>query len=365
MRRSAASPDLDMSSLLRWLQEEHVAGADLQKVVRRMPLPLFVKDGASRLLMMNPACEAMWGIRFADIAGSDGTGLYPPEQLRIYHEHDRLAFARGATIIEEAPLWHAGMMQLRWMITHKHPVYDDDGQPHLLIGSCLDITERRHRETALEQALAVARQAAGSQQDATERQHRRLTLDLREDLAQNLVALKLDLATLHARTGAAQPLLHQRAAQALSTLDASLAAVRDIINELHPATLELGLSAAVEWQLQQLGQRGTRCVLRVADDSATLDQQRSGALFHLIRQGLDYAAGQQPGTLEVELSLGRERLAVTITSAAPLSAANAEVLVAMRNRLTGLGGKLDLSRHSLRLIVPGQALSWAEGREVT
>lgn len=356
MRLSAASPDLDMSSLLRWLQEEHVAGADLQKVVRRMPLPLFVKDGASRLLMMNPACEAMWGIRFDDIAGTDGAGLYPPEQLRIYREHDRLAFARGTTIIEEAPLWHAGMRQLRWMITHKHPVYDDDGQPSLLIGSCFDITDRKHRETALEEALAATRQVARARQDATERLHQRLALGLREELAQNLVALKLDLATLHARTGATQPLLHQRAAQALSTLDASLAAVRHITNELHPATLELGLSAAVEWQLQQLERRhGAHCVLRVVDDSATLDQQRSGALFHVIRQGLEYAAGQRPEALEVELSLARERLAITIASAAPLSPAGAEVLAAMCHRLADLGGQLDLTRHSLRLIVPGRA----------
>lgn len=40
------------------------------------------------------------------------------------------------------------------------------------------------------------------EQEATESQHRRLALGMRDNLAQNLVALKLDITMLHARTGA-------------------------------------------------------------------------------------------------------------------------------------------------------------------
>lgn len=344
MRRSSASPDLDMRSLLKGLQEGHAAGADLQQVVALMPLPLFVKDGASRLMMMNPACEAMWGIRYADIAGTDGSGLYPPEQLRIYQEHDRLAFARGTTVVEEAPLWHAGMRQIRWMITHKHPIYDQDGQPHLLIGSCLDISEHKQREAALEDALALTRQVVGQQQLALQEQHRRLARGLREDLAQNLVALKLDIAGLDARSGA---LPHQRATQALSTLDASLAAVRDIVNELHPATLELGLYAAVEWKLQQLERRhGVRGTLRLLDDSATLDAQRVSTLFHLIQSGLDYLS-PQGGALQVELSLKPTQQIITLCNDA--AAPDAAALNALHVRLAALGGELHLTKGTLRI----------------
>jgi signal transduction histidine kinase len=54
------------------------------------------------------------------------------------------------------------------------------------------------------------------------------------------------------------------------------------INELHPVTLELGLSAAIEWQLQQMERRqGLECQLSMLDDSATLDQQQIDALFHI------------------------------------------------------------------------------------
>lgn len=358
MRRLIATPSAaEIRRLFSLLEHDSASGIDLRQVVARMPQPLFIKDAASRLLMMNPACEAMWGVRFDDVAGTDGSGFCPPDQLNTYHANDRLAFARGETIIEEAPLWHATLQQQRWLITHKHPLYDADGRPHLLIGCSFDITARQQRDTALAEALAATQQAAGRQQDAAEHQHRRLALGMRDGLAQNLVALKLDIAALHARTASAQPLLHRRAGEALATLDASLAAVRDIINELYPPTLELGLSAAVEWQLQQLErQRGLRCTLRVVDDGTALDPQRAGALFHLIRQALDYAAGAARA-LDVELRLGGARQSVDITSDLPLAGAGAgiEALAAMRTRLATLGGKLRNDSHSLRFTLPGGA----------
>lgn len=352
MRRSSTSPShSELRRLFSWLEQDGGNNVDLRQVVAAMPQALFVKDATSRLLMMNPACEAMWGVRFDDIAGTDGTGLCPPEQLRIFHENDRLAFASGETIIEEASLWHAGLQQQRWIISHKHPTYDADGRPHVLIGCCFDITERQRQDTALAEALTVAQQVAVQQQAFTDSQHRRQSLGLRDGLAQNLVALKLDIAMLHARTGDAQPLLHQRTTQALATLDASIDAVRDIINELYPPTLELGLSAAVEWQLQQLERRdGLRCTLRVLDDSAQLEQQRVSALFQLIQSALDYLC-PQTRTLHVELALRREQQSISITSDAALASVDADAagLAALRARLTTLGGQLSVSRHTLQL----------------
>lgn len=355
MRRILATPPhAHLTTLLQQLEEPAVSGSDLQQIVAMMPQPLFVKDSASRLVLMNPACEAAWGVRFADIAGSNGAGLYPADQLEIYHEYDRMAFEHGDTVVEEAALWHAGLQQTRIMLTYKHPTYDRDGRPHLLIGSCLDITERRQQERALEQALAVAQQVAGAGRDAVEGQHRRLAQTMQDDLAQNLLALKLDLTTLHARTGAAQPLLHTRATQALATLDRSIGAVRAIINELHPATLELGLCAAIEWQLQQMTRRqGLRCTLQVHADNAKLNPQQTSALFHVVQTGLEYLAGNAR-EIQVELDLGEQGLTIRLNSDYRATA-DAAPLNAMRQRLTASGGTLQATGNSLLISVPASA----------
>lgn len=194
-----------------------------------------------------------------------------------------------------------------------------------------------------------------SEPETTDTQHRRLALGLRDHLAQNLVALKLDIAMLHARTGALQPLLNARTAQALATLDNCLDNVRDLINELHPLTLELGLCAAVEWQLQQIERRqGLPCKLSVLDDSATLTPQQTSALFHIVQTGLAYlSAGAQ--LLTVELKLSATHLTITLASdCLPGVSPPAETaaLSGMRKRLGALGGTLHITQRTLRISVP-------------
>jgi signal transduction histidine kinase len=173
---------------------------------------------------------------------------------------------------------------------------------------------------------------------------------------QNLVALKLDITLLHARTSAAHPLLHERTTQALSTLDNCINNVRDLINELHPLTLELGLRAAIEWQLQQIERRqGLPCKLSVLDDNAALTPQQTSTLFHIVQTGLAYLS-TCARLLQVELKLSSACLAISLSGAhSPGAACPAEVTAinAMRENLSLVGGTLDVAQHALFISVPG------------
>ncbi|WP_343731533.1 PAS domain-containing protein [Duganella sp.] len=327
---------------------------DLSDLLASMPQAVFVKDAHSRIVMMNAACEVLWGVRFEDVAGTDCGGQVRPEELQAYRARDRRAFETGEVVVEEEPCTPASLNETRWLLTHKRALYDTEGKPYLLIGSCTDITARKRKEAELESALQQTREINGHQFSDMERHRRRLALDAQDNLAQNLAALKLDIATLHARTGTHHPLLHARAAQALSTLNDSIAAVREIINQLHPATLELGLSAAIEWQLQQIEKRqGLDCRLVVRHDSAELSPQFASALFHVVRSGLRYICSAAH-TVLVELSLQRQQLAIVLHSDRPARAPSAEEalpLQAMQERLGALGGVLHITPRSLHISV--------------
>ena len=149
-------------------------------------------------------------------------------------------------------------------------------------------------------------------------------------------------------------MLHERAAQALATLNDSIDAVREIINQLHPATLELGLTAAIEWQLQQLEKRrGLACRLLVRDDSASLSPQYASALFHVVRSALAYVCTAAT-SVQVELSLQRTRLAISLHSDRPHHRPSTEEtlpLQAMQERLGALGGVLHIAPGSLHISV--------------
>ncbi|RFP15940.1 MULTISPECIES: PAS domain-containing protein [unclassified Duganella] len=340
------------------------ATGELHNIIAVMPLALFIKDPQSRVVLMNPACEALWGIPFADIRGTDGGAFFPADQTAYFLKHDRIAFDSGQNTVYEEELWHAGRAENRWMQTHKQPIYDDLGQPKLLIAMCIDITERKQAESALQSSLQELRALSEHDHTTKESERRRIAQDIHDDLAQNLLALKLDVTTLYKRTTERQPLLHQRAAQALQTLDASILAVRELINELHPRTLELGLSAAIEWQMQQLERRhGLQCKLELIEDNATLDQRQITAIYRIMLSALSYLCGQSgTRTLQATLNLQPERLSIVLSGdGLPEQQSPRDVLDlgAIRARLADFGGDLAVAQLPgagtvLRMNLPGQ-----------
>ncbi|NVD70949.1 PAS domain S-box protein [Duganella sp. BJB488] len=341
----------DIESMLSRVQGDGAGAAadgDLHQLVSAMPLALFIKDAQSNVLLMNPACEALWGIPFDAMCGNDGAAFFPAEQTAYFLEHDRIAFDSGKHVVYEEELWHAGLGENRWLQTHKQPIYDAQGRPKMLIAMCVDITDRKRAESKLKSSLHELRTLSQHQHTAKESERRRIAQDVHDDLAQNLLALKLDVTALHNRTRARQPLLHRRTALALSTLDASILAVRELINELHPRTLELGLSAAIEWQMQQLERRhGLRCRLELLEDSAALDQRQITGIYGIVLTALGYLC-EQSGTRSVQatLNLRPQQLSIVVSGdglSEPQSARGALDLGAIRARLADFGGELAVA----------------------
>jgi PAS domain S-box-containing protein len=130
------------------------APAHLRSIVDGMPVPLFVKDAAFRIVLMNRACEDAMGLRFEDIRGTDGSRFFPPEMMADFLAIDRQVFAGGVTIDREERSWNAAEQRETIRRTVKTPVYDDAGRPLYLIGCSIDITEQRRSEAQLRDTLA-------------------------------------------------------------------------------------------------------------------------------------------------------------------------------------------------------------------
>ena len=87
---------------------------------------------------------------------------------------------------------------------------------------------------------------------------------------------------------------------ALHHIDTTIKAVRAIIDDLRPAVLDLGLHAAVEWQVKQFERcSGIPCELHIDHDEFKLDEQRATALFRIVQESLTnvmrHARASEPG----------------------------------------------------------------------
>jgi PAS domain S-box-containing protein len=330
---------------------------------------LFIKDTQHHIVMMNAACEELFGVPFAVMGGTTGSRHFPADQMDGFLANDRAAFTGGQLIVNEEFVWCAGRAENRQMQTFKKPVFHADGQPHILIGMCFDITDRKRTEAALQRTLDQLRAMTLHQDRIREDERRRIALNIHDELGQNLLALRLDVARLHTRTAASHAALHRQSNHALATLDATIKSVREVINDLHPSTLELGLCAAVEWLLGQLEQRrGLRYRLQVLDDGANalLDQRQTSSLFRLVQAALtSIACFARAGAVTVSLNLKPEAMTFVLhADGAGIEQAEQVTLDAfgiraIKERVAAMGGEMVLARGQggsmMTLLLPGVA----------
>lgn len=152
-----------------------------------------------------------------------------------------------------------------------------------------DITERKLMDGALRQSHAQLRQLALHLETAKEDERKRISRDIHDELGQNLLALRIDISMLSARTQGSHPRLHGRVAAVLDNIDTTIKSVRGIMNELRPMALDLGLQAAVEWQVGDFRKRsGIACQLHIRDEAlfSAIGSQVEIALFRIVQEAL-------------------------------------------------------------------------------
>jgi signal transduction histidine kinase len=171
-----------------------------------------------------------------------------------------------------------------------------------------EVVERKRAEEELQKSQELLRQLAAYQEQIKEDERKRIAREIHDELGQNLMALRIDVSILQARTGTAHPILNEKVRYVLSHIDMSIKAVRAIINNLRPSVLDLGLSAAIEWQVTEFQRRtGIECEVTM-DDSLSdhdLDDSRATALFRILQESLTNVARHAQATL-VQIGLQRD-----------------------------------------------------------
>jgi signal transduction histidine kinase len=172
-----------------------------------------------------------------------------------------------------------------------------------------EVIERKHAEQELQKSRELLRELAAYQEQVKEDERKRIAREIHDELGQNLLALRIDVSMLHARTGSAHPKLNEKVRYVLAHIDSSIKAVRAIINNLRPSVLDLGLHAAIEWQVKEFERRtGIGCKLSMDDNKTDceLDDHRATALFRILQESLTNVARHAQATLVI-IALRRDR----------------------------------------------------------
>ncbi|MDY0974897.1 CHASE domain-containing protein [Massilia sp. CFBP9012] len=184
--------------------------------------------------------------------------------------------------------------------------------------NALRMAEEMTRELRASQAKLQAsheklRLLAAHAEQIKEGERKRIAREIHDDLAQNLLALKIEAELLANRTRGGHRRLHARADATVRQIDVTIRSVRQIINDLRPNVLDLGLSAAVDWQVADFARRtGIECELVDDDGEHRIDDHSATAFFRILQESLNNVARHARAT-RVRIALQQQADMLTMT----------------------------------------------------
>jgi len=136
----------------------------VEELIEAIPLPLYLKDCDGRYLRINRAFELFFNVRRERFIGRTLYDLLTPEDAHLHAEKDAEMFASGGVQIYEAEV-HSRDGTRHDTIYRKAVLTRRDGSISGLLGTIIDITERKQAEIAVLQAKEAAEAASRAKSD--------------------------------------------------------------------------------------------------------------------------------------------------------------------------------------------------------
>ena len=213
-----------------------------------------------------------------------------------------------------------------------------------------DLSETKRAEQELRASSEQLRSLAAHLLTVREEEQARISRAVHDELGQSLTAVKLDLAWLAKRLPRESDEMLEKIRSTRRLAESLIQDVRRISTELRPGILDMGLAAAVEWQVQEFQARtGIPCSYRLLTHEAFAPDV-STALFRILQESLTNVARHAKATrAEVVLQKQRDRLVLWIRDngrgfdQADSFLSKSLGVLGMRERAAILGGQVNVS----------------------
>lgn len=247
-----------------------------------------------------------------------------------------------------------------WALVASSPLANGSGQLVGTLHMVAEISERKRMEEQLRQSGERLRLLASHLEKVREEERSWIAREIHDELGQGLTALKLELAGLERRlarssgSSTEKEVLRERIREMSRSVDNTIRAVREICTQLHPPILDnLGLEAAIEWQLAEFERKtGVSCLFHPWDHEPGLDMGKTTALFRVFQELLTNAARHSEASrIEVRLHANPEFVILELRDNGrgigeeAIRGAGGLGLLGIRERVALLGGKMILEGH--------------------
>lgn len=312
-------------------------------------------DGEFRFLYVSEGAEALLGRAPKEL------GVMPRLFFEAIHAEDRPAF--------EAALSHSAneLSQMNW----DGRIRGADGMekwinlrsaPRRIASSevqwegiASNITQSKLAENELRESRAQLAELSSHLEAAKEEERERIARDIHDELGGTLVAIKIETSLLSTKLPSDPLQLRKRVRAIEGLIDEAISTAGRVARELRPGILkDFGLAAAIECQADDFSQRvGLICDTTGIAHEIDPDEETSLALFRIFQEALTNVAKHAQATwVGIHLSATGDNLTLEISdngrgiSAEDMNKPKSFGLRGIRERMSGLGGSLELARNS-------------------
>lgn len=218
-------------------------------------------------------------------------------------------------------------------------------------GVVINVTESKTNENKLIHTQNMLRELAAHLEGVREEERKRVAREIHDELGQTLTALKMDVSLARLGFGDANPQLMKRLQSMSQLVGRTIEISRHITSSLRPGALDLGITAALEWLMEEfIGYTGIPCELILSDCEIKLNESEKIAVFRIVQESLTNIARHAQATqAEIIVTRISNRLCFEVCDNGKgfdlHSVANQKSfgLVGIRERMAILGGDLTLS----------------------
>lgn len=245
-------------------------------------------DGTQLFTYVSEGCEALFGVKPQILLRHPEFlfDLVAPEHLPSFRHTMRASAETLAAWNWEGRVRVSGTSEIKWVNLRSSSRRLDDGAIRW-DGIMSNTTQSKEAEMELRRSREQLSELSAHIQVVKERERTSIAREIHDDLGGTLTAVKIELLRLTNLLLPDQDALLNQSKLIESMVDGAIGTTRRISTDLRPAILDLGITAAVEWQAREFGKRmGIECSLNCPHEEIDLEPDVSFAVFRIFQETL-------------------------------------------------------------------------------